>query len=41
VAARGVTIRPAELEAYPAADRAWVATEDGEPVAHLLAAEMD
>jgi len=32
---------PAELEEYRAAGRAWVATEDGEPVAYLLAAEID
>lgn len=32
---------PEELEEYRAAGRAWVAAEDGEPIAYLLAAEVD
>ena len=32
---------PAELEAYRAAGRAWVAADDGVPVAYLVAAEVD
>lgn len=32
---------PAELEAYRAAGRAWVAADDGGPVAYLVAAEVD
>jgi GNAT superfamily N-acetyltransferase len=32
---------PEELEAYRAAGRAWVAAEGGEPVAYLVAVEVD
>jgi GNAT superfamily N-acetyltransferase len=32
---------PEELEEYRAAGRAWVAAEDGAPVAYLVAAEVD
>ena len=32
---------PAELEAYRAAGRAWVAADAGGPVAYLIAAEVD
>jgi ribosomal protein S18 acetylase RimI-like enzyme len=32
---------PEELEAYRAAGRAWVAAEGGEPVAYLVADEVD
>jgi GNAT superfamily N-acetyltransferase len=32
---------PEELEAYRAAGRAWVAAEDGAPIAYLVAAEVD
>jgi GNAT superfamily N-acetyltransferase len=32
---------PEELETYRAAGRAWVAAEDGEPIAYLLAADVD
>ena len=32
---------PEELEGYRAAGRAWVAAEDGRPIAYLIAAEVD
>ena len=32
---------PEELEGYRAAGRAWVAAEDGGPIAYLIAAEVD